>query len=81
MTDSVAPQWLVHGAAVEAGVKRCSHQFSRGIAVVSLGAQTERLSLISGSYFIISVPGSVLGTGSTGLNQIRHSLRRNLAEN
>lgn len=36
MTDSVVSQWLVHAAAVEAALKGCSHQLSRGIAVVSL---------------------------------------------
>lgn len=41
-------------------------------AVVS-GAR--RLSLIAGSYFIILVPSCVLGTGKTGLNQIRQSVK------
>lgn len=68
MTDSVVSQWLVHGAAVEAALKGCSHQSSREIAVVFLEAFPYLW------FFIISVPGSVLGTGSTGLNQIRHSL-------
>ena len=40
----------------------------------------ERLSFISGFPCIIFVPGPVLGTEKTGLNQVGCSLSRNLVE-